>query len=142
MLTIGTRANPEQELAEIARRLKNIAKELGIWVIAVSQLNRDRDNPEPSLARLRGSGQINEAADVTILVYRPEIYGRQFPGEFSGVPVIGRALIDVAKGRNIGLMKFVVRFDANTTRFYDEDDRPPVPLAGPRKPVDDDDAPF
>ena len=57
-------SNKEQQMGDVARRLKNIAKELDIWVIALSQLNRDSMNPQPSLSRLRDSGQIAEAADI------------------------------------------------------------------------------
>ena len=42
-------------------------------------------NPVPSLARLRDSGQIAEAADVVMLVYRPEVKGKSYPGDFSSV---------------------------------------------------------
>lgn len=111
--------NKEQQMADVARRLKNLAKELDIWIIALSQLNRDSLNPVPSLNRLRDSGQIAEAADVVILVYRPEVYGKEFPQPNQAQPTEGRALIDIAKGRNIGLLKFICGFDAATTRFYD-----------------------
>ncbi len=66
-------SNKEQQMADVARRLKNLAKELDIWIIALSQLNRDSQNPVPSLNRLRDSGQIAEAADVVIFVYSLEI---------------------------------------------------------------------
>ena len=112
-------ANKEQQMGDVARRLKNIAKELDIWVIALSQLSRDNQNPIPSLTRLRDSGQIAEAADMVILIYRPEIYGKKYPVEFSEMSTEGTAMIDVAKGRNIGLMKFIVGFDARTTNFYE-----------------------
>lgn len=112
-------ANKEQQMGDVARRLKNIAKELDIWVIALSQLSRDNQNPIPSLTRLRDSGQIAEAADMVILIYRPEIYGKKYPDEFSEKSTEGTAMIDVAKGRNIGLMKFIVGFDARTTNFYE-----------------------
>lgn len=112
-------ANKEQQMGDVARRLKNIAKELDIWVIALSQLSRDNQNPVPSLTRLRDSGQIAEAADMVILIYRPEIYGKKYPDEFSEKSTEGTAMIDVAKGRNIGLMKFIVGFDARTTNFYE-----------------------
>lgn len=112
-------ANKEQQMGDVARRLKNIAKELDIWVIALSQLSRDNQNPVPSLTRLRDSGQIAEAADMVILIYRPEIYGKKYPDEFSDKSTEGTAMIDVAKGRNIGLMKFIVGFDARTTNFYE-----------------------
>lgn len=114
-------SNKEQQMGDVARRLKNIAKELDIWVIALSQLSRDNQNPIPSLTRLRDSGQIAEAADMVILIYRPEVYGKKYPEEFSSKSTEGTAMIDVAKGRNVGLMKFLVGFDAKTTNFYELD---------------------
>lgn len=116
--------NKEQQMGDVARRLKNIAKELDIWVIALSQLNRDLQNPVPSLGRLRDSGQIAEAADMVILIYRPEVYGKKYPEEFSNTDTQGTAMIDVAKGRNVGLMKFIVGFKKENTNFYDLDDVP------------------
>lgn len=112
-------ANKEQQMGDVARRLKNAAKELDIWVIALSQLSRDNQNPVPSLTRLRDSGQIAEAADMVILIYRPEVYGKKYPDDFSNSEVKGTAMIDIAKGRNIGLLKFLVGFDARTTNFYE-----------------------
>lgn len=117
-------ANKEQQMGDVARRLKNIAKDLDIWVIALSQLSRDRQNPAPSLSRLRDSGQIAETADMVILIYRPEIYGEKYPEEFENKSTKGTAMIDVAKGRNIGLLKFLVGFDAQTTNFYELNDVP------------------
>ena len=114
----------EQALAEYARQLKNIAKEFGIWVIALSQLNRDKLNPEPNNNRLRGSGQILEAADVVMLLYRPEVYNKdRYPEPFQYVKTEGTAMITISKGRNIGLMQFIVGFDARHTRFYDIDEQ-------------------
>lgn len=117
-------SNKEQQMGDVARRLKNIAKDLDIWVIALSQLSRDRQNPAPSLSRLRDSGQIAEAADMVILIYRPEIYGEKYPEEFENKSTKDTAMIDVAKGRNIGLLKFLVGFDAKTTNFYELEDIP------------------
>ena len=115
-------ANKEQQMADVARRLKNLAKDLHIWVIALSQLNRDRDNPEPSIDRLRDSGQIAEAADVVMLVHRPEYYGKVLlPSAFgSDRSSHNKAIINVAKGRNIGTFKFVCDFYPETTLFADE----------------------
>lgn len=110
--------NKEQAMGETARRLKNLAKELDIWIIALSQLNRNKDNPEPTMARLRDSGQIGEAADVVMLVYRPEYYGRAFPEPFKQQQTAGRAMIDVAKGRNCGVFKFLCGFDAARVHFF------------------------
>lgn len=110
--------NEESKAATIARTLKNIAKDLGIWVILVSQLSRDRGNPIPSMSRLRNSGQIEEAADVVWLLYRPEQAGRsEFPEPYTQVNVQNAAMIDVAKGRNIGTFKMLAHFDKPTTLF-------------------------
>lgn len=116
--------NKEQQMADVARRLKNIAKDLDIWVIALSQLNRDRENPVPTMSRLRDSGQIAEAADVVMLIYRPEIYGNKYPDPFQNTDTKGTAMIDIAKGRNIGIMKFIVGFDAKTTNFHELNEVP------------------
>lgn len=117
-------SNKEQQMGEVARKLKNIAKDLDIFVIALSQLSRDRDNPQPSLARLRDSGQIAEAADTVILIYRPEIYNKEYPEPFHNASTKGTAMLDIAKGRNIGIMKFIVGFDKQTTKFYELDNVP------------------
>ena len=120
ILNVNTKNNnKEQAMADAARRLKNIAKDLNIWVVALSQLNRDSGNPEPNLNRLRDSGQIAEAADVVLFVYRPEYYGRTFPEPFENESTKGKAMIDVAKGRNIGTMRFLARFEPHLTLFTD-----------------------
>ena len=111
----------EQLMGDVARRLKNLAKDLNIWIIALSQLNRDRDNPIPTISRLRSSGQIAEAADTVILIYRPEYYQKKFPEPFCNRDTQGTALIDIAKGRNIGTFKFICRFEAPITYFHDDE---------------------
>lgn len=131
------KVNKEQAIAEAARKLKNIAKELGIWVIALSQINRRDDDPEPTLARLRDSGQIVEAADDVILVYRPELYGKNFPEPFDRVATKGLAQINLAKGRNIGTAKFLMGFNPQRTLFYDVD-----MTRVPKKNDKENDAPF
>lgn len=112
-------SNTEQQMGDVARRLKNLAKELDIWVIALSQLSRDANSPEPSMNRLRASGQIAEAADIVCLVYRPEVYGRRFPEPFTDRETKGAAMLNFTKGRNIGTLKMLCGFDEVTTRFYD-----------------------
>jgi replicative DNA helicase len=109
------RKNEEAKLADITRKLKNVAKEQGITVIALSQLNRDKQRPFPSIARLRGSGQIEEAADIVILLYRPEVYGLKYEDPFIDQPTEGTAQIIIGKGRNVGTGTFLVRFNALTT---------------------------
>lgn len=117
----STSFSREQAMGDAARRFKNLAKELNIWIIALSQLSRDSNCPEPNLNRLRDSGQIGEAADVVILVYRAEYYNRAYPVPFDNkddYPTDGTAMIDVAKGRNIGTFKFFMGFNKNTTNFF------------------------
>lgn len=124
--------NKEHQTAYVARSLKNAAKELDATVIALSQLSRNRDNPQPTLPRLRDSGQIEEAADLVMLVYRPEAYRRSFPEPFDDKETQGYAMVDVAKGRNTGVFSFLCAFDAPTTHFTDV--RPQdVPTAGLRQ---------
>lgn len=117
----STSFSREQAMGDAARRFKNLAKELNIWIIALSQLSRDSNCPVPNLNRLRDSGQIGEAADVVILVYRAEYYNRAYPAPFDNkddYPTDGTAMIDVAKGRNIGTFKFFMGFNKNTTNFF------------------------
>lgn len=132
-------ANKEQQMGDVTRRLKNLAKELDIWIIALSQLNRDTVNPVPTLARIRDSGQISEAADVVIFIYRPEINKKSYPNDFSNVETKGTAMIDIAKGRNIGLLRFICGFNALTTCFYDLDS---IPLIGNNIPDVEENNPF
>ena len=114
----------EQFFGLVTRRLKNLAKELNICIVLISQLARSRESPEPTLSRLRGSGQIAEAADVVLLIYRPEMYGKRYTGEHSKVSPSGTALIKIAKGRNIGTGEFVCGYDAPITHFYELDSVP------------------
>ncbi len=140
----STSFSREQAMGDAARRFKNLAKELNIWIIALSQLSRDSTCPEPNLNRLRDSGQIGEAADVVILVYRPEYYNRAYPAPYDNkddYPTDGTAMIDVAKGRNIGTFKFFMGFNKNTTNFFKTNliqDEVDVPFEKP----EESDAPF
>lgn len=134
----------EQVMGESARRLKNLAKELNIWIAALSQLSRDANNPEPNLNRLRDSGQIAEAADVVMFVYRPEFYNRPYPTPFDNIndfPTSNTAMIDVAKGRNIGTFKFFLGFNKKTTSFYVTDSINMQENIPPAAPIEAD-APF
>ena len=111
--------NEESSLGVIVKMLKNLAKELDITIFAVSQLRRNPDKPYPSISRLRGSGQIEETADIILTVYRPEYYKLPFPEPFEEEFTEGRAMINVAKGRNIGTGTFLTNFDKSTTTFSD-----------------------
>ncbi len=114
----------ESFFGSVARRLKNIAKELNVCVVLLSQLSRG-ESREPSLSRLRGSGQIAEAADIVMTIYRPEEYGKTYSGSFANIDTHGTALIKIEKGRNIGTGAFICGFDAKRTHFYDLE-QPPI----------------
>lgn len=117
--------NEASMLNDIARDLKDLAKELGIWIIAISQLSRDdekRKSHAPSINKLKGSGGIAEAADDVYLVFRPE---KRYPGEGFPHPydhvglqdVKGRAMILVEKKRNGATGCFLCDFDGPRTLF-------------------------
>ena len=110
----------EQEVSKVARTLKNLAKELNITVVALSQLNRGvgmRNNSKPTLSDLRESGEIEQAADVVMLIYRPEYYGIEFND--NGKESKGTANIIFAKGRNIGVGEVTLSFKSEITKFID-----------------------
>tara|TARA_R100001129_G_scaffold22384_2_gene14177 strand:- start:698 stop:1981 length:1284 start_codon:yes stop_codon:yes gene_type:complete len=112
----------EQEVSKVARTLKNLAKELNITIIALSQLNRGvgmRNNSKPTLSDLRESGEIEQAADVVMLIYRPEYYGIEYND--NGNESKGTANIIFAKGRNIGVGEVTLKFISEITKFIDYD---------------------
>ena len=118
----GSGDNREQLLGDIARDLKRLAVELQICIVAISQLSRAKDKPEPTLGEMRGSGQIEEACDTAVLVYRPFIYGIERYKD--GRLTYGTAQLTIAKGRNIGLAQEIVQFNGDLTYFYDAVDAP------------------
>lgn len=107
--------NREQEIAEISRGLKALAKELAIPVIALSQLSRvveSRADKKPMLSDLRESGQIEQDADMVIFCYRPEYYGTdeyEIGGRTFSSP--GLFVSIIAKHRNGGLGEIVLGFN-------------------------------
>ncbi len=113
------RQTEEQFFGTVARKLKNLAKELNICIVLLSQLSRDKSTTEPTLSRLRGSGQIAEAADMVLLIYRPVMYGKGYSGEFHKVRPEGTALIRLAKGRNVGTGEFICGYCSLTTHFFE-----------------------
>jgi replicative DNA helicase len=106
--------NRQQEIAEISRSLKNLARELHVPVIAVSQLNRQleqRENKRPRLGDLRESGAIEQDADIVMFIYRDEYYNPE-TAESRGI-----AEVDVAKHRAGATGKVMMTFAAEFTRF-------------------------
>jgi replicative DNA helicase len=138
----GKRKNDNRvnEVTEISSGLKALAKELGVPVIALSQLSRkveDRDDKRPQLADLRESGSIEQDADVVLFVYREAYYLENAEPKVGTIEheqwqtkmaaVIGKAEVIIGKQRHGPTGSMQLQFDGARTRFsdlYDEGHRP------------------
>jgi len=106
--------NRTQEVGQISKALKGLAKELHVPVIALAQLSRateTRHDKKPQLSDLRGSGQIEQDADVVTLLHRPEAY----PGHKAETE--GLAHVYIAKNRIGPTGKVTLGFDGSRFRF-------------------------
>ncbi len=109
------RENRQQEISEISRSLKVLAKEMGVPIIALSQLNRSLENREdkrPKLADLRESGAIEQDADIVMFIYRDEVYNEET--EKPGI-----AEIIIGKNRHGAIGKLELKFYSEFTSFRD-----------------------
>jgi len=115
--------NREQEISNISRSLKSLAKELDIPVLALSQLSRAVEtrggSKKPILSDLRESGAIEQDADLVLFIYRPEYYSIDQLDD--GTPTNGLAVISIAKHRNGALGERNLKFTARYARFSDYD---------------------
>lgn len=121
LMTTGgdNRGNREQEISNISRSLKSLAKELDIPVLALSQLSRNVEtrpgSKKPILSDLRESGAIEQDADMVIFIYRPEYYNLDNDDENKGIK--GLATINIAKHRNGKLGDVNLKFIGQYARF-------------------------
>lgn len=143
-----SRDNRVQEISEISRGLKTLAKELEVPVLALSQLSRaveQREDKKPQLSDLRESGSIEQDADIVLFIYREDYYHgfaeppmiteqsspenreKRSAWELKNQEVAGQAQVIIAKQRHGATGTVTLRFDREFTRFSDMayEDRPP-----------------
>lgn len=136
----GASENRVQEISEISRGLKQLAKELDVPVLALSQLSRaveQREDKRPQLSDLRESGSIEQDADMVWFVYRGDYYlqAKQPAEDHPDFPawqeemsrMWGSAELIVAKQRHGATGKVKLRFDAKITKFSDAADEAYLP---------------
>ena len=115
--------NREQEIANISRSLKQLAKELNVPVVALSQLSRAVEtrggDKKPQLSDLRESGSIEQDADMVMFIYRPEYYG--ITQDEAGNSVTGMGELIIAKNRAGSLDTVQLRFIGKYTKYCDLD---------------------
>ncbi|MES1227266.1 MAG: DnaB-like helicase C-terminal domain-containing protein, partial [Armatimonadota bacterium] len=136
--------NRTQEIGDIARSLKLMAKELACPVIALSQLNRGvegRPNKRPMLSDLRESGSIEAEADMVMMIYRDDYYERDKDGESGRKPVdaVSVAELKIAKHRSGPTGTVLLGFQPAFTRFtlLDENSKDEYRRAMKNKDVED-----
>jgi replicative DNA helicase len=118
-------SNREQEISNISRSLKALAKELQIPIIALSQLSRAvetrKESKMPQLSDLRESGAIEQDADMVMFIYRPEYY--EVMSNEMGESTQGETHIRIAKHRNgsLDLIKLRARLDIQRFEEWDGD---------------------
>ena len=105
--------NRVQEISDISRGLKALARELDVPVVSISQLSRAveaRQNKRPMLSDLRESGSIEQDADIVMFIYRDEYYNPETPNK-------GETEVIIAKQRNGPTGRITLLFQPNITKF-------------------------
>jgi replicative DNA helicase len=110
--------NRENEVSQMSREAKLIARDLDVPVILLSQLSREverRSNKVPVLADLRESGAIEQDADMVVFIHRPEYYDRNAEKGY------GDLIVSKYRNGKTGIVKF--KYNESLTRIYDYDTR-------------------
>ncbi len=120
LMSNGNSMNRVQEVSEISRGLKALARELNVPVVALSQLSRSlesRPDKRPIMSDLRESGSIEQDADIIMMLYRDDYYN-----EFSEQAGVTNVLI--RKNRNGPIGQVDLKFEKNHQKFYEMVKRP------------------
>lgn len=123
----NNRDNRQQEVSEISRNLKALARELNVPVIALSQLSRSvesRQEKRPMMSDLRESGAIEQDADIVMLLFRSQYYDRSEDNAKASPDAIQPLEIDIAKHRNgrTGVVKFAFQGSTNSIFTAEDED--------------------
>ena len=134
----GGNTNREQEISQISRSLKQLAKELEVPIIALSQLSRavetrKEGNKMPQLSDLRESGAIEQDADMVMFIYRPEYY--DVNANENGESTKGETHVRIAKHRNGSLETIKLRALLHIQKFIDEGVEGSDSQPSPWKPI-------
>lgn len=106
--------NDNKLLAKLSHRMHDVARELEICILLLSQVNRNTPGM-PTVSNLRGSGEMEEAADMIILLYNAFQDKANFPAPFLSVDTRGKLYVEVAKSRDGDKPSFLVGFEPSLT---------------------------
>ena len=109
--------NDNKLLAKLSHKMHDVARELGICIILLSQVNRNTPGM-PTVSNLRGSGEMEEAADLILLIYNAFQDKAAFPAPFQAIDTRGKLYIEVAKSRDGAKPSFLVGFNPALTYIW------------------------